>query len=216
MIGRTVVLIGLVLLVSSCSGGKQGQSSTTTSTTTTTQSTPAASPVAASPAASASMVTSLTPAPAPTAAPPTPTHSPTATRRPLPTATKRPATPLPPKKAAAATISFTGAQAVSGEKQWEQSCAPCHGANMEGGAGPALAGPNSLTLTTKLHATVSDIFGYMTTNMPLNAPASLTHDQYVNIMAYVMKLNGYAPSSVPLTFERADSSKAPLRAPGHS
>lgn len=205
MIAKAGVLIGLLLFISSCSGGKQGQSSTTTTTTTTTQTSPAASPAAASP---------------------TPTHSPTATRRPLriatkrpaaplPTATKRPATPLPPKKVAAATISYTSSQAASGETQWGQSCATCHGANMEGGAGPALAGPNSRTLTTKLHATVSDIFGYMTTNMPLNAPASLTHDQYVNIMAYVMKLNGYAPSSVPLTFEGADSSKAPLRAPGH-
>lgn len=111
MVGRAVVLIGLLLFVSSCSGGKQGQSSTTTTTTTTTQTSPAASPAAASPAApaaaspsaAASFVTSPTLAPSPTAAPPTPTHSPAATRRPLQTATKRPATPLPPKKVAAAT-----------------------------------------------------------------------------------------------------------------
>ncbi len=206
MILRAGVLIGLLLFICSCGGGKQGQSSTTTTTTTTTttQASPAPSPAA-----------SPTVAPSHTAAPPTPSHSPAPTRRPLQTATKRPAAPLPPKKAAAGTVSYTSAQAASGEKQWAQSCASCHGENMEGGAGPALAGPNARTLTTKLHATVSDIFGYMTTNMPLNAPASLTHDQYVNIMAYVMKLNGYAPSSVPLTFDGADSSKAPLRAPGN-
>ncbi len=86
----------------------------------------------------------------------------------------------------------------------------CHGASLEGGAGPALTGPNFKTLSTKVHASVSDIFTYMTTNMPMNAPASLSHDQYVNVMAFILSKNGYKAGGSPLSFSSATKSKAPI------
>jgi len=108
------------------------------------------------------------------------------------------------------SISYAPAQAASGAKQYEVHCAQCHGTNLEGGVGPALAGPNATTLRTKLHATVSDIFSVMALEMPFNAPASLKHDQYVQIMAYVLSKNGHKPGKQPLTYSRAMQSKAPL------
>jgi polar amino acid transport system substrate-binding protein len=45
--------------------------------------------------------------------------------------------------------------------------------------------------------------------MPLNAPASLTHDQYVSIMAFILSKNGYHPGSSALTFSGASNSSAP-------
>jgi polar amino acid transport system substrate-binding protein len=110
----------------------------------------------------------------------------------------------------AATVGFTAAQMTAGAKQFGTTCAPCHGDNLEGGAGPALTGAPFKTLSSKVGAHVGDIFTYMSTNMPLNAPASLTHDQYVNVLAFILSKNGYKPSSTKLTFDGAKSSKAPI------
>ena len=111
-------------------------------------------------------------------------------------------------QAAAAPVSFTAAQAGAGEKAFAAKCSMCHGASLEGGAGPALSGPNFKTLSSKVHATVSDIFTYMTTNMPMNAPASLPHTDYVNIMAFILSKNGYRPGGAALSYGKATSSKA--------
>lgn len=115
--------------------------------------------------------------------------------------------------AASSAPSFTSSQASSGEKYFEASCSGCHGTQLEGGAGPALTGPAFKTLSSKVKATIGDIFGYMTTNMPLNAPASLSHDQYVSIMAFILSKNGYHAGSTALTFAAASGSKAPPLAP---
>lgn len=108
------------------------------------------------------------------------------------------------------SISFTASQVQRGGAQFNQSCAACHGAHLEGGAGPALSGPNFKTLSSKVHANVSDVFTYMSLNMPLNAPASLTHDQYINIMAFILSKNGYKPGKTPLTWAKAESSTAKI------
>lgn len=97
-----------------------------------------------------------------------------------------------------------------GAKQFAQSCAPCHGEHLEGGAGPALTGPTFETLSKKVGADVGDIFTYMTTNMPLNQPASLSHDQYVQILSYILSKNGYKAGRKALTFAAAQTSKAPI------
>ena len=113
-------------------------------------------------------------------------------------------------KASGAAISFTATQASAGASAFAAKCALCHGAQLEGGAGPALSGPNFKTLSTKVKANVSDIFTYMTTNMPLNAPASLSHTQYVDILAFILSKNGYHPGSSALTFGQASASTAAI------
>jgi len=107
-------------------------------------------------------------------------------------------------------VSLSTAQVGAGSKAFAQYCSGCHGASLEGGAGPALSGPNFKTLSSKVKATVGDVFTYMTTSMPMNAPASLKHDQYVAIMAFILSKNGYHPGSSPLTFSAAINSKAPV------
>jgi mono/diheme cytochrome c family protein len=105
-------------------------------------------------------------------------------------------------------VSFTASQVNTGEKQFDQTCSPCHGIQLEGGAGPALTGPAFKTLATKVGATVGDIFTYMSTNMPLNNPASLKKSLYVDIMAYILSKNGYQAGDAPLTYTAAKASKA--------
>jgi len=113
-------------------------------------------------------------------------------------------------EAAGSSVSFSAAQVNTGEKNYQAKCSTCHGTSLEGGAGPALSGPNFQTLNSKVHAKVGDIFTYMTTNMPLNAPASLSHDEYVSILAFILSKNGYHPGSSPLTYSGALKSSAPI------
>ncbi len=115
-----------------------------------------------------------------------------------------------PAGGSTAAVGFTSAQASAGEKAFEESCATCHGESLEGGAGPALTGPNFKTLSSKVKATVGDIFTYMTTNMPMNAPASLSHADYVNIMAFILSKNGYKAGASPLTYAQASESGAKI------
>ena len=97
---------------------------------------------------------------------------------------------------------------MPGTQPSKRPAAPCHGTELEGGAGPPLTGQNFKTLSTKVGATIGDIFTYMTTNMPLNDPASLSHTQYVDIMAFILSKNGYHAGDAPLTFAAASASKA--------
>ncbi|MGH7757550.1 MAG: c-type cytochrome [Vulcanimicrobiaceae bacterium] len=61
-------------------------------------------------------------------------------------------------------------------------CAQCHGASMQGISGPALAGPSFSGPDNNL--SVSDVYGFLSTQMPAGAPGSLTQKQYVEIMAW--------------------------------
>lgn len=107
-------------------------------------------------------------------------------------------------------ISFTKDQVQKGAGAYAQSCATCHGSQLEGGAGPALTGPNFKTLSSKVGAHVGDIFTFMASDMPLNNPASLPHTTYVDIMAYILSKNGFKPGKSPLTYDKAMNSKAPI------
>ena len=107
-------------------------------------------------------------------------------------------------------VSFTAAQVSAGSTAFQAHCSACHGTNLEGGAGPALTGPNWKTLSVKVKAKVTDIFTVMTTEMPLNAPASLSHTDYVNILAFILHKNGYQAGSAPLTYTSAINSQAAI------
>jgi polar amino acid transport system substrate-binding protein len=110
--------------------------------------------------------------------------------------------------AASNSITFTKQQQYAGGAAFEKTCAVCHGEELEGGAGPPLRGENFKILSTKIGATIGDIFTYMTTNMPMNDPASLSHKQYVDIMAFILSKNGYHAGGAALTFAAASASKA--------
>jgi mono/diheme cytochrome c family protein len=120
---------------------------------------------------------------------------------------------FPHRASADGGVSLASAQVAAGAKAFAQNCASCHGASLEGGAGPALSGPNFKTLSTKVKASVSDVFTYMSTSMPFNAPGSLKHDQYVVIMAFILSKNGYHSGAAPLTFAAASASKVPVVKP---
>lgn len=105
---------------------------------------------------------------------------------------------------------YQAAQATAGERSYNVSCAACHGTHLEGGAGPALSGAPLRTLSKNTHLLVGDIFSWLARQMPLNEPASLTHDQYVKIMAYVLEKNAFPAGSKALTYADAMKSTVPM------
>jgi mono/diheme cytochrome c family protein len=109
----------------------------------------------------------------------------------------KPAKPLP--------ALFTEAQANTGKQLFSDKCALCHGANLEGRVGPSLKG--KMFLSVQAAHTVADIFRFLSQNMPATLPGSLSHDDYVNLMAFLMQQNGYPQGNAELTFDRAWNSK---------
>ena len=101
---------------------------------------------------------------------------------------------------------YSASQASAGSKAYETNCASCHGAQLEGGVGPALSGATLNTLAKKTKLSVGDVFTFMSQQMPLNSPASLSKAQYSEIMAYILKFNGYPAGAKDLTYASAMNS----------
>jgi mono/diheme cytochrome c family protein len=101
---------------------------------------------------------------------------------------------------------YTAAQASAGATVYGASCAACHGDHLEGGAGPALSGATLGTLAKNTKLTIGDLFTFMSQQMPFNDPASLKEGQYADIMAFILRTNGYPAGSTPLTYKGATRS----------
>ena len=98
---------------------------------------------------------------------------------------------------------YNATQASAGSKAYGANCASCHGAQLEGGVGPALSGATLNTLAKNTKLSVGDMFTFLSQQMPLNAPASLSKAQYAAIMAYILKYNGYPAGAKELTYDGA-------------
>ncbi len=101
---------------------------------------------------------------------------------------------------------YTDAQARTGLDSYENNCAMCHGANMEGVSGPTLLGSSF----TSHYETVGDLMQFIVQNMPMDNPGGLSHEDYVDILAYILTKNGWPSGKSALTFDSANASKAPL------
>lgn len=85
---------------------------------------------------------------------------------------------------------YTDAQAQRGADQFATNCAPCHGGTLQGnGEAPALTGAEFTSDWIGL--TVGDLFDRIRTTMPQDAPGKLSRDQYADILAFILKANGY-------------------------
>ncbi len=94
---------------------------------------------------------------------------------------------------------YTSAQAQAGKQVFDKVCAICHGNNLQGGVGPALAGKQFLSVSQFQQIAADYFYRFMSTHMPLNAPGSLTKTQYLDLLAYFLEANGYPSGSHELT-----------------
>lgn len=88
-----------------------------------------------------------------------------------------------------------------GAEVYQTTCAGCHGARLEGGLGPALAGGKGTLASAKPLKTVgsywpyaSTLFDYVRRAMPFQAPGSLTNDDVYSVAGYVLHANGLLPA----------------------
>jgi mono/diheme cytochrome c family protein len=104
-----------------------------------------------------------------------------------------------PAKAQAAGSYYTDAQAAAGQSVYASQCAICHGDEMEGKVGPALAGQQFLSVSQYQELTAGFLYRLMSKQMPKNAPGSLSTTQYLDVLAYILKVNGYPAGPRQLT-----------------
>ncbi|GAC1311881.1 MAG: hypothetical protein NVS2B3_05810 [Vulcanimicrobiaceae bacterium] len=97
---------------------------------------------------------------------------------------------------------YTFVQAESGKRVYGTYCSSCHGADLRGPQAP-LVGPAFVSLGHDNHMSMGTFFDFIVRDTPANSIGSLPHRDYVEIMAYILKMNGYAAGTAPLRFERA-------------
>jgi len=103
---------------------------------------------------------------------------------------------------------YTEPQAKLGFLKYLGNCAMCHGTHLEGRSGPSLKGPN--WANAKADYSVGEVFTVVSQQMPATSPGSLEHEEYVDIMAYLLQQNGYPAGSTALQFDGAAASKTKL------
>lgn len=120
-------------------------------------------------------------------------------------------------RAGVAQSSHSNGQRSTGEgvysrEQWMRGrdvyaglCAGCH---------PAITHVGPMFTTSWAGKKLSDLFGFLRERMPKNDPGSLSEQEYVDVMSYMLRLNGMPAGveelpadSVALTKIRIDSSR---------
>jgi mono/diheme cytochrome c family protein len=104
--------------------------------------------------------------------------------------------------------SFTTAQAYQGRFAYIQNCAECHGGDLGGQFGPALAGPHS----NVPWQTPEAVYSYMTQQMPVGNAGGLSTADYLNITAFVLQSNGRRGGAKRLTLSAIANDTAALDA----
>jgi S-disulfanyl-L-cysteine oxidoreductase SoxD len=86
---------------------------------------------------------------------------------------------------------FSEAQAARGQALFDEHCPACHGAQLQGAAAVALTGPTFQAHWADGQHTVDDLFYIVRTQMPYTEPGKLSRQQYIDIIAYVLKVNSF-------------------------
>lgn len=122
-------------------------------------------------------------------------------------------TPTPANAADQSDAIYTSEQATAGEEVVAQVCSLCHGATLQGGVGPALVGATFSKDWEQGDKTVDDLYSFISTNMPQNAPGSLTSQQYIDVVAYILQQNHWPAGTKALTADDKALSAIKLIAP---
>jgi S-disulfanyl-L-cysteine oxidoreductase SoxD len=97
---------------------------------------------------------------------------------------------------------YTDDQANRGAAAYDVACSGCHRADLSGASGPALK--EQRFARTFGDTDLKTLFTRIATTMPRNSPASLADDVYLDIVAHLLKENGFRPGSQDLTAEALD------------
>jgi mono/diheme cytochrome c family protein len=104
---------------------------------------------------------------------------------------------------------FTDAQAARGQTLYAQRCSGCHGPTLNGAQAPPLAG-NAFVSKFGMEP-LSALFIKIRYTMPPAAPAQLTNEQAVDLVAHILKSNGLPAGTTELP--AADATTSSIRWP---
>jgi mono/diheme cytochrome c family protein len=105
--------------------------------------------------------------------------------------------------------SYTTQQSDTGKDVFDNTCAGCHGSDLNGGQGPALVG--APFMYTWSGQQVAGLIKFVQNNMPASAPGTLTPETTLNVVAYILSKNKIAAGNAPLS---ATSTGIVLAPPG--
>jgi alcohol dehydrogenase (cytochrome c) len=94
---------------------------------------------------------------------------------------------------------FTEAQSRRGRELYDTRCASCHGLRLEGGSADPLAGAKFMAKWGRGNHNVDELYYITRTTMPYGAGGTLSNQQYIDIVAYMLKANGYPAAERELT-----------------
>ncbi len=103
-------------------------------------------------------------------------------------------------------VSYSSDQADRGQKRYVKDCLECHGKNLKGGinGGALLRGVNFEQKFAN-GAPASGLFLFMSTLMPPNSPGRYSPHVYAELMAYILKRNGFqAGAPLPSDLDALD------------
>ena len=112
---------------------------------------------------------------------------------------------------AAPVLGTDASQVQSGAEVYAAHCAICHGANLEGGAGPTLNEPG----LHNRYATALDLYENVKITMPLggDGPGSLADAEYLAVVAFILDARGIDYSGALSPATAAGVSLVPETAP---
>jgi mono/diheme cytochrome c family protein len=92
---------------------------------------------------------------------------------------------------------YTDEQRARGEQAYRADCASCHGDALEGaGQTPALADHEFASSWNGMP--LADLFDRIQTTMPADRPGQLSRERTADILAFVLKANGFPAGRIEL------------------
>jgi len=98
---------------------------------------------------------------------------------------------------------YSEAQAVRGRGLYGEHCAACHGMMLEGKSSVPLSGATFQARWADEKHTVDDLVYIVRTLMPYGQPATLSKQEYVDIVAYILMTNRYPAGNRALPVDPA-------------
>jgi mono/diheme cytochrome c family protein len=96
---------------------------------------------------------------------------------------------------------FTDAQAARGQATYQKQCASCHGDELQGAQGPPLVADAFLS---HWHTQpLSDLTSKIRNTMPAGATGTLTAQQSVDLVAFILKTGGFPAGKTELAADEA-------------
>jgi len=110
------------------------------------------------------------------------------------------ATPGQTQQTAPATTASNGPTAgelaTAGKTVFAGKCAGCHGDQGQGRTAPAVIGAGA---NLAKYNTGKGLYDFVSTNMPQNAPGSLSQPDYLNVTSYLLVENNYVNSRTSIS-----------------